>query len=821
MLKTYFKISWRTIKKNKFFSFINVIGLSLGICSCLVIYLVSSFEHSFDTFHPDIERIYRVTCQFDSHHNESAEIPAPMPSALRQEISGLEAVSCSYVYFPKITIQDKNKKPRSFDSNVEGTDGGTNTIFTDKNYFSIFKYDWLVGDPTTSLINPFKVVLSESRACKYFGAISVAEMIGREVVYDDSIRVSVSGIVKDWNNNTDFPFTDFISFSTINNSGLKNYYHNEDWRPIKGNHWVWSFVKLSDKVTPRQIDNQLKLFLEHHLKDIQMDSIRFVLQPLTNIHFEDYYSGDNIRKANLPSLRGLMAIALFVLIIAAINFINLSTAQSLQRAKEIGVRKVLGSSRRSLIFQFLVETFLLTIFAVCLALVIVKPVLIAFRDFIPFGVAFNLFNPSTLLFILIVTLFTSLLGGLYPAKVLSSYLPRLSLKGGGGGLKGGGKWWLRKGLIVFQFTISLIFIVGAIVISNQVRFMLNSDFGLKTDAVILVNMGWINNDAKLSVLEEKIKQLPAVNQVVRQGNAPMGWIHGGINIKYKARNELEMNVSMDCGNEDYIPFYRIRLLAGRNLQQSDSLKEFVINETFTRALGFKKPEEAVGKLLYQDTENGGQKAYPIVGVVADFHEGSFHEAIRPVVIGHVPESEKSLGIKLVSTGKNVSNVKVTLANMEKIWKDLYPNEPFSYHFMEDSIASFYEKEEKTSNLIGASTIVAIFISCMGLFGLAIFTAKRKTKEIGIRKVLGASVRSIVTMLSKDFVKLVIISILIASPLAWWLMNKWLQDFAYRINISWWMFVLAGIGAILIALTTVSFQTVKAALTNPAKSLRSE
>ncbi len=479
------------------------------------------------------------------------------------------------------------------------------------------------------------------------------------------------------------------------------------------------------------------------------------------------------------------------------------------------MRKVLGSNKTNLVFQFLTETFVLTVFAVSISLLLVKPVLSLFSSFIPQGVTFDLFNSSTLIFLLIVTLVTSLLAGFYPAKVLSSYLPVISLKGATVS-KGRGNWNLRKGLIVFQFCISLIFIIGAIVISNQIGFMRKADKGFKTNAIITIN-NWDDRTGKMKVLAEKIKESVGVEQVIPQGNAPMGFAHGTENFKYKGKSEMDLQVSIESGNEDFIPFYQMKLVAGRNMLRSDSLRELVINETCAHALGFSKPGDAVGKFLYA----GNGNPYPIVGVVADFHEGSFHEVIKPVVIANMPDRQWSIAVKLATKGRHVSDANAAISQIEKQWKQIFPETDFNYSFLDESITWLYEKDQETAWLMNAAMIITIFISCMGLFGLAMFTAELRTKEIGIRKVLGASITNIAAMLSKDFIMLVAIAVLIASPISWYFMHQWLQDFAYRINISWWVFVLAGLSAVLIALITVSLQAIKAAIANPVKSLRTE
>ena len=805
--------------RHKVFAFINVLGLVLGVCTCLVIYLIIQFEFSFDTFHPDRERIYRLVhaSQFSGGLKMTGVgVPGPMPLAIRQEIPGLEAVAGFYRYWANIDIPGETGQAHPFNSRVEGTNI-IGTIIADSNYFAIFKYDWLAGSPSTSLQEPFNVVLSESRAHTYFGNLPPDKVVGREILYNDSLRVRVSGIIKDWNNNTDFPVSDIISFSTINSSSfLKKTFSPADWKASSRS--IWSFVKLSKTVSAGAINSQLAGFPERHVQSDLAVKMSISLQPLSDIHFNDGLY-DDFRTASLPTLYALAAIALFILVIAIVNFINLSTAQSIQRAKEIGIRKVLGSSRKSLVFQFLAETFLHCFPAVVIAVLLVRPVLSLFHDFIPPGVQFHLGDPYTLLFLFLIALVTSLLAGLYPARVISSYLPVLSLKGDGAP-KGSERWWLRKGLIVFQFTISLIFIIGTIVIGNQLRFIRTKDLGLNTDAIINMIVPRRDSLSNAKVLGQKIRQLPGVSMVAAEILPPVGDPSFSMWLKYKGKNESKMLVLTRGGDENLIPLYQMRLLAGRNLEHSDSLTELVINESFSKVLGFTHPQDALGKFLYTDSLRG-DKVLPIVGVVADINEYSLRQAIKPMVIAHVPNVEDRLAIKLDTRGRQLADVKVILSKIEKVWKGLYKGAPFNYTFLDESIARMYEKERRTATLTNVAMIITIFISCMGLFGLALFTAEKKTREIGIRKVLGASIADIVALLSRDFVVLVILALFIASPIAWYFMHKWLQGFAYRAPIQWWVFVFAGLGAILVALITISFQSIKAALANPVKSLRTE
>ncbi|MBS1530927.1 MAG: ABC transporter permease [Bacteroidetes bacterium] len=813
MFKNDLKTGWRMIMRNKAYSFINVIGLALGICTCIVIFLITDYEFSFDKFHHDGDRIYRIVgeAQAPSGEKEFLNSLVPDVAGFQYAIPGFEAKAALHFINPKVSIRNSNQRVTVFK-------GDNEIIITEPQYFDIFKYKWLAGNPASALSKPNQIVLSEKRAHIYFGNTPLYKMIGRTMVCADSLQLTVSGIVKNWDKNTDFGYSAFMSICGIQNGFLRKFIPTDDWKGLWP-HQTMVFVKLYKEVTAAQVNAHFAAFIKKNVKLSPGAKLTMELQPLTDIHFSTDFlrgdDGDNFRKAYLPILYTLIGIAVFILIIAVVNFINLSTAQSIKRAKEIGVRKVMGSSRMALVLQFLTETFLLTLFAVVTAVIFVGPVLALFHSFIPEGVKFDLFNTSTIFFLISVTVVTCLLAGFYPARVLSSYLPVLSLKGAAV-QKGTGQLSLRKTLIVFQFAISLIFIIGAIVIGSQVRYMNNADKGFKMDDIITMN-NFGDTSNKLNILAQRIKQIAGVQKVILQGNSPMGFAHNDASYLYKGKNERRLQVSLEIGDEDFIPFYQMKLVAGRNIGHSDSLKELVINETYAKALGFANPADAVGVLLY----NGANKPFPVVGIVADFHEHSFHQRIQPVVIEHVPGMEQSVAVKLNSKGKQLSDVKNAISQIGAEWKKIYPDIPFDYSVLEESVKLLYGQEQNTATLINAAMFITIFISCMGLFGLIMFTAQLKTKEIGIRKVLGASVANIAAMLSREFIGLVVMSILIASPIAWYFMNQWLQDFVYRIHFSVWIFVAAGVSAVLIALLTVSFQAVKAALVNPVKSLRSE
>jgi len=792
------------------YTLINVLGLAMGLCACIVIYTITSYEFSFDTFHPDKNRIYRVVLDVTEKTGKKihfAKNPIPFAAAARQKTTGIEAIAGIIPYNAKTTVNNENQKRKTFESRQDNGQFLTTAII-DPQWFSIFKYQWLAGNPTTALQSPFQVVLTESRGRQYFGDIPVADMIGKQVVYDDSLVVSVTGIVKDWNENSDLKFQDFISSATLSANMLKNNFNSISWSQRDLTAWV--FVKLAPEVPSSPINAQLNNLFKAE-GDKNLDAIPR-LESLSQIHFNADIIENPIRTAHQPTLWALVIIAIFILSLAIINFINLSTAQSMRRSKEVGIRKVLGGSRTELTFQFLAETFLLTLLALLIALFFVSPLIRAFQSYIPPGTKFQLLSPSVLLFLVAIAAVVTLLSGWYPARRLSSFLPALALSKGDN--KGGEKWILRKGLIVFQFSVSLFFIVTVVVMTRQLNYMRNKDLGFNAQAILTISTPFGDSLSKIQVLKNQLKQITGVDGVALQWVSPMVNNGRGRDIKFHSTDTKETGVVQVAGNEDFIPLYQIKLLAGRNLQKADSMKEFVINETLSKMMGASTPDEAIGQTIFWDN-----KPYPVVGVVKDFHTRSLHESISPMCLVHRPDRETTLALKL--RNQSTSGIQQILSQIEKDWRQLYPGKTFSFDFYDQSLAMLYEKDTRAATLMNAAMLITIFISCMGLFGLSMYTAQRRKKEIGIRKLLGATASNIAILMGKEFVKLVLIAIIIATPLSWWAMNTWLQNFAYREAVRWWIFILAGGIALVIAAFTVCYQSFRAALANPVTSLRSE
>ncbi|MDR2233407.1 MAG: ABC transporter permease [Tannerella sp.] len=824
MFTTYIKTAWRYLTRNRTSSVINILGLSLGITACLLIFLITRHELSFDTFHPDKERIYRLTSERVMGDNTylSAGMLNPVLEPIREEIAGPETVAIFYNVDAKVRIASPEGE-KYFEAPRMGIEP-VDIIVTDPAYFEIFQYEWLAGSPA-ALDQPFRVALTDDKARKYFGDLPADEYIGKEITYGDSLFVTVAGVVKSWKKKTDLIFNDFISYASIPGSELRNQIDMKAWGMWDSR--VQVYMKLHRDISPSVVEDRLTAWGEKRIQLMPETTLRFILQPLSNIHFNSALTNEDVysRQVHLPTLYGLMAIAAFILIIAACNFINLSTAQSLQRTKEIGIRKVLGGKRANLIAQLLGETLLVTSFAAILALLLAGPLIDLFRSFVPQGLSLGLNQPFTWLFLLTVILCTTLLAGVYPAGLLSRASPVAIIKGGG--QRGSSKSLLRKSLIVFQFTISLVLIICTLVVGDQIHYLMNKDLGYDNkQAIINIRINRIGNSR--TVLAEKIKQLPYVESVSIHTVPPSHTFHNGTRFTYNVNGEdREISGSIEFCDDNFIPLYGIRMVAGRSLLPSPYMKEVVVNESFARQLGFDNPQDAIGELIQSgqmdshpdmDPDASSARKLQIVGIASDFHLLPLYNRITPMVISATAQAGRTLSVKLVGAGKNSASMKQVVADLEKTWKELNPYERLEMTFYDDAIASFYEKEQQTAQIISAAMFTAILISCMGLFGLVIFTTKQRTKEIGIRKVLGANVGQILTLLSGGFVRLILIASLIASPIAWFAMNKWLDGFAYRVPVHGWIFVVACLLALIIALATISLQTIKVARANPARAI---
>lgn len=811
MIKKDLVFVFRNLRRNKLIATINVLGLTIGISACLVIFLIANYELSFDTFRPDRDRIYRIYSHFSGSFTSSNRgVPTGFATAVKEEFTGVDAVCNFHTFGGNVQVADGKGGKKNF--------GRYNKIVVaDSGYFFLFNhYEWLQGSPLKSLSVPRQVVLTASRAKIYFGDVPYDQILGKEIYYRDSLVVTVSGIVKDVEEQTDLDFTEFISMSTVENSFLKRNMPLEDWNSTNSGSQL--FVKISEGTPESKLEEQLPLLTNRYAEKNKEAAWKITpkLQPLEELHFNaDLGIFDGSRSvAEKSTLQVLIAIALLLLVIASINFVNLETAQASRRAKEVGVRKVLGSSRKKLVAQFLLGNFILTFCSVMLSLALAWAALRYFSDFIPPGVALRLDDPIILIFLATCLFTVTLLAGLYPAFVLSSYQPALALKNlASSGSNVSRSSFIRKGLTVFQFTFSQILIIATLAIGLQINYMLNKDLGFSSEAIVYFNTPWWENPDKRLLLKNEIEQIPEIKALSLHRDPPSSNSWSSSIFEYNNGKEIvKHEVYRKEGDSTYLKLYDIKLIAGRNLLPSDTAIEYLINETYMKQLGFTDPQEVLGKIVDKK---------PIVGVVKDFHSRSLHKAIDPIAIYNWTKNYTCFGMKLHSENNTVAELKPTIDKIEKTWKKIYPDQKFEYYFMDDTIKRFYETEQRTGKLAKTATFIAVFISCLGLFGLSSFTVIQRTKEIGIRKVLGATVNSILLLLSKDFLKLVILAFILSAPVAYYVADWWLKDFAYRMDIGVWLFIVAGLASLITAFLTISFRTVSAAKADPVKSLRYE
>jgi len=801
--------------KHKLFSLINVIGLTIGLSASFVIGLMIYYDATFDDFHKDGDRIYRVVSDFYSPEGKfsNSGITLALEDAIKDN-SNLETVSGFY------TERPSKVENRALDIEFKWPDF---VIFADANYFNIFKYKFLAGDDTNVLSSPNTVILTEKRAADYFPNTEPSDIIGKTLVYNDSLNITVTGIVENFKGRTDFVFEEFISNPTILQTRLRGNFLNKNWNNTSSNSQL--FIKLKATADLTAIQNLLdELAQEHQDEESKKygQEQKFALQPLADIHFnEDYGIYDWSKgQASTSLLTNLALVALFLLLLGCINFINLNTAQASQRAKEIGIRKTLGSSRKQLIGQFMGETFLLVIISALLSLILSKWLIYVFSDFVPEGLGFELFkSPLIISGVIGLLLIVTFLSGFYPALVLSRFNTVSVLKNHLA--VGNKKVKLRKFLTVFQFTIAQVFIIMTLLVGKQINYLLNKDMGFKTEAIVSINSPRAESEvSKKELYAEKLRAIPQIKEVSIGGTPPASFSTNSTDITYMdGEKEMKSELQFLHGDTNYSKLFELEILAGRTLR-NDTIKELVINETCRKRLGFKSSKDAIGKTVLLSDEN-----IPIVGVMADFHQRSLKSEIKPMALRgdwFRPSWSQFQAVHIAFQNESSDGLKQTLSKIEKAYKSVYSEvDDYEVKFMDESIQKFYNRERKISKLLNWATGLSILISCLGLLGLVIYTTNRRVKEIGVRKVLGASLFQINTLLCKEFLILVAIAFVVAVPIAWYGINNWLQDFTYKTSVSFWVFLASGSAMIFFALLVISVKTLQAANANPVNSLRSE
>ncbi|MBA6151559.1 ABC transporter permease [Gelidibacter maritimus] len=801
-----FKFIFRKLWRDRFFTFLKIIGLAIGVAVCLVIFKIVNYEFSFDKNHPDKENIYQLVnwSYTGTEKHGFGGVQSAVGEFVDQTFPEIEeVVPLNRKYFEYLSIEKpngetyRNEDPKNIQSTVS-------------DYFEMVTYTWLAGDKKTALLYPNQVVLTQSRAEAYFGKVSVDKMIGKTIHYDNT-PFTVTGVVADLEFPSSFEGKEFVPITNEEKTEANWFSFNSDYN---------LFVKLK----PNQKDRLLKV-LDQKYEDMIPESWKsadrktaYSLLPLSEKHFsQDFNSG--VYSANKKMMFGLIGIGVFILLMASINYINLSTAQIPYRNKEIGIRRTLGAKSGQLKKGFLYETLIITV----LALVLAVPMMIGFEsfyaDFMPPRISeYSAVLPISL-FVVGLLLVLTVLTGLYPAYLINKVKVSEVLKSQGAGRLSIGNLNIRKTMIVFQFVIAQVFVIGAFVIAAQIDYMITTDLGFDKDAVVTIKLpykSYQNADVDPFLFKEALKKHPEIRQV-SLGHTPMNDMYWGNNlVRITDSGETTLNMNFKYVDPDYLDFFGIEVLAGRAPQLRDTLESVFINEAARKGLGFLSNEEAIGKAMKGPSE----KTVAIQGVINDFYQTDLHIPKEPLSLMITTERNMLNGfsIKLPLAS---SAWKKTLGILEKEWKTYYPNAPFAYEFYDSEIKNLYESDMRQSQMINLATIITIILGCLGLIGLVTLTAFQRTKEIGIRKVLGSSISGIILLLSKDYLKLIGLAILISIPIAWWAMNKWLENFAYRITIEWWMFLLTGIATILIALLAVSYRAIKAAIVNPVKSLRTE
>lgn len=793
MFRNYLKIAFRNLWRQRGFSLLNISGLAIGLTAGFLILLYVGFELSFDKFHSNSDRIYRVV----------ADIKTPTET-IEANIAAWAVAPNLEKQFPEVEsavrISDLNMLVRKDEIKFQESDA----FAVDSDFFNVFDFKLLQGDANNVLKDPFTIVLSETAAKKYFGN---QNPVGQTLkIMDEGYIATVTGLMEDIPENSHINADMVLSMTT----------YTKDLDRELDNQWssydAASYILLAENTNIKQLVSKLPDFLERNsgleMKESQM-FVTLFLEPLKNVYLRSTRGGAG--GGSIDNIYIFSIVAIFILLIACINFINLTTARSVERAKEVGIRKVIGAEKRQLGLQFIGESVVIALFAFFAAIVLTAIAIPYFNDMAGKIVSDGIFaNPINVLTLFLISLGIGVLAGIYPALVLSSFKPVSVLKGsfstGNRGIL------LRKGLVITQFTISIALIIGTIIIYNQMNFMRNQELGFNKEQTLV--LGTSVSPAQKE-LRYAIDNLPSVTSTSLGSSVPGEGNSAAYSEIENKNGDLQIaNLDLYFVDENFIPQFDLKVVAGRAFSKefaTDSTDAMVVNERTVQLLGYSSPDEAIGADFKQWGRDG-----KIIGVVKDFHFRSLQQPISPLTMRLEPRRTDLIAVKV-----SPENIQQTIAAIESKWQTIMPDVPFDYYFLDQSFDEQYQTEERFGNLFLNFAALAILISCLGLLGLAAYSTLQRRREIGIRKVLGSTVSGIVNLLSLEFIKLVLISFFIAAPIAWFFMFYWLEDFAYRIDIQWWMFVLAGASALLIALLTVSFHAIKAAIVNPVKSLRTE
>ncbi len=805
MLKNYIKTAFRNLTRQRSSAFFNIGGLTLAISSTIVLFQLVSHVLSYDTFHTRFDRIYRVVTQSEGNEEMfyTPGIPTALPTAFRNDFPEVEHVIFTrYEYGGLVSIPQR-------DGNAKKYQEERGIVYTEPTFFQTFDRPVLSGDATKGLDEPNEAIISRELAVKYFGR---EDAIG-EVLNYENVDYKISAIVENVPNNTDFPFSLFLSYETVRKAS-----EERGWKGISSNDQCYFLLK--DGVDISQVEKRMATFTEKYIGKENYDKELFNIQPLNDLHFNEQYYSYSENGMSRSRIMAIVFIGLILIITGCINFINLSTAEAIKRSKEVGIRKSLGSTRGQLIFQFLGETALVTFISIVISIGVAQLALGYLNSFIDMELTLNLLKDTSLLiFLVFLFVAVSVFAGIYPAFIMSGFTPALVMKNDTSNRSSIG-YFMRKGLVVFQFSISQFLIIGTIIIITQTNFLQSQNLGFRQDAIITLSLpeqelptpDSAGHSSKMRTLKNEVSRLAGVESVSLCNAAPSsGHVSGTGFILEGERDEQRKDTQVKTVDGNYIDLFELKLLSGERLVDLDTATGYVVNREFARIAGFADPTEIVGKRV-----RIWRKLYPVIGVVENFHTTSLHDKIEPTVLLNRIANYYTMAVRI-----NPKNFQASIADIQKQWENAYPKYIFSYEFLDENIREFYENEQEWSVLLTVFTSISILIGCIGLFGLATFVANQKTKEIGVRKVLGASVTSIVMMFSKEFVLLIFIGFALAAPFAWLVMSSYLSDFEYRIELGPGIFLFGLALTLLIAVLTVGYRSFKAAVINPVKALRYE
>jgi putative ABC transport system permease protein len=807
MIRNFFKPAFRNITKHKGFSFINIAGLTLGLTACILIGLFVWDEHQYDKFLPDGEQVYRVYEEYSNHDGaQTLAVTPPMyATTLQQDFPEVENTA-RVLMLPetKTLFEAGNKKLYE-----------ASGYYVDSTFFDVFPLSIKYGTAVKALDGISSIVLSKEMAQRFFGD---ENPVGKQMLMD-KVPYQVKAVFeKNPKFHLQFDYLLPLPSAQIPAERMQSW----------GWHQFYTYVKLKQGTNIAALQTKFQNDVKQKAKTFQNDahsSDKPFLQSLKDIHlYSSDFKFDAAQRGNITYVNALTIIAIFILLIACFNFINLATAKSLQRAKEVGVRKSIGAGRKQLMLQFIGETILLSCISVLIAVILSIILLPWLNEFTGKHIPYALFiNPFVLLLFVALIFIVGIVAGFYPALVLSGFKPVKVLKGNVSSEEPGKVPWLRHGLVITQFALSVLLIISALVVFKQVNYLHNKDLGFNKEQIMFFPMRGDNMFNNVNAFKNELSNVPGVSSVSVGYGFPGDAVAGDEIIVPRNGENITQSATQLMVDYDYIKTLGLQLVAGRDFSkdmQTDKDHAWIINETAVKSLGFGTPQNALGKDLawhpWGATNPDSLKTGKIIGVVKDFNYKSLYDKVETTVLQIFPDAAWKVAVKMKTAG--ISN---TISSVKNVWNKFSPEYPLDYKFLDENFQQMYKAEDKLKSLLWIFTAIAIFVGCLGLFGLAAYTAERRKKEVGIRKVLGASTEGVVLLLSKDFIKLVIISLLIASPVAWYFMNKWLQDFAYRIHVSWWVFIITAFIAISIAFATVGFQAIKAAIANPVKSLRTE